>query len=108
MLWATPGLGTGPIWSDTARVWQAGATELQRGRIDHGMAELRETEHGSEFLAVGRCSGRFRMAPGVLDDRHGGRFTPAGTGGGGKARERMGVCEMRKGRLTLSSLVLRH
>jgi hypothetical protein len=44
------GLRTWPIWPNTAQVQRAGATELQRGRINHGRAEIKETEHESEFL----------------------------------------------------------
>jgi hypothetical protein len=49
----TQGLGTGLNRSDVTRARQTGATELWRARIVQGIAELRETEHGSEFLTSG-------------------------------------------------------
>jgi hypothetical protein len=43
---------------------RAGAAELRRGQINHDMAELRQTENGSEFLTSGRRTGRLGAAPG--------------------------------------------
>jgi hypothetical protein len=73
-------------------------SELQRGQIHHDRTELRETEHGSEFLTSGWCSGRLDAASDGLDDQHGGRGSPASSSGDGRARERVSVGEMRLGR----------
>jgi hypothetical protein len=59
---------------------------------------LKENEHRSKFLTSRRCSRKPSAAPGSLYGRHGGRGSPAGSGGGGRARERVGVNEMRQGR----------
>jgi hypothetical protein len=93
-----PGLGARLIWLDTAWVRQACTAELQRGRIGHDTTELKETKNNSEFLTSGRCSVRPGVAPGGLDGRYGGCGSPAGSSGGGRARERVGVGEMRQGR----------
>jgi hypothetical protein len=87
-----PGLRARLIWPDIARVQRAGAAELQRGRIGHDTAELKETEHMSEFLTSGRCSGRPDTTLGSLD---GGRGSRSGSSGGSRVRE--GVGEMRQG-----------
>jgi hypothetical protein len=67
-------------------------------RVSYGKEELRETEHGSEFSTLGRCSGRPGVAPSGLDSRHSGCRSPAGFGVSGRARERVSVGEMRQGR----------
>jgi hypothetical protein len=68
----TQGLETGPIWPGTARGRRGCAAELRQGRNSHDKAELKETEHGSEFLTSGRHSGRLGAAFGGLHGRHGG------------------------------------
>jgi hypothetical protein len=73
----TQGLGTGPIWLDTARGQRASAAKPRQGQISHAKAELKETEHGSEFLTSGQRSGRLGAASGGLDGRHGGRGNSA-------------------------------
>jgi hypothetical protein len=45
----TQELGTGPIWSDTARRQWAGVAKLRQGRISHGKAKLMETEMEIRF-----------------------------------------------------------
>jgi hypothetical protein len=85
------GLGTGPIRLDAMRARRTGAIEIQRGQITHGRVELRQTEHGSEFLTSRRRSGRFDVAPGGLDSRH---WSPASSGGGDRARDRVSVCRI--------------
>ena len=92
------GLRTGLNRLDVARARRTGTTELQRGQINHDRTKLRHKEHGSEFFTSGRCSGRLGAAPGALDGRHGGCGSPASSGDGGRARERVSVGEMRKGR----------
>jgi hypothetical protein len=52
----------------------------------------------SEFLTSGRRSGRLSATPGTLYSQHDGRWSPASSGGGGRARERVRVGEMRQGR----------
>jgi hypothetical protein len=85
----------GPIWSDTARGRRASVAELWQGRISHGKAKLKETEHESEFLTSGRRSGR--LGP-TSDGQHGGCGTPASASGEGTVRERVSLREMRQGR----------
>ena len=92
------GLGTGLIWPHAVRARRTGATELQRGKINHGKEKLRQTEHVSEFLTSGQRSGRLGVAPSALDGRHGGLGSPASSSGGGRARMRARVGKMRQGR----------
>jgi hypothetical protein len=73
----TLGLRTGPVWLGTARGRRAGAVERRQGRISHDKAELKETEHVSEFLTSGRHSRRLGAASDGLDDRHDGHGSPA-------------------------------
>jgi hypothetical protein len=91
----TRGLGMGPNWPDTTQGRRAGTAELLQGRNSHSKAELKEIEHGSEFLTSGRRSGRLGVASGGLD---GGRRSPASASSEGRAREGVSLCEMRHGR----------
>jgi hypothetical protein len=91
-----PSLETGPIWPDAAWARRTGTTELQRGRIVHNKEELRETEHGSEFLTSGRRLVRLSVASCVLDGRYGRCGSPVSSSGGGRARERVRAGEMRQ------------
>jgi hypothetical protein len=93
-----PGLETGLIWPDTVPVRRTGVAELQRGQINHDMVELRKIEYGSEFLTSGRRSWMLSAALGALDGWHGGRGSPSSSSGGGRARERVSVGEMRQER----------
>jgi hypothetical protein len=46
---------------------------------------------------LGRSSGRLGAVSGELDGQEHGRGSPAAAGGDGRARERVKVCEMRRG-----------
>jgi hypothetical protein len=48
-------------------------------------------------LISGRSSGRLGAVSGELDGRERGRGSPAASGGVGRARERVKLCEMRRG-----------
>jgi hypothetical protein len=88
-----PWLGTGINRPDAARVRQTGAVDFRRAQINYGRAELRQPEHGSEFLTSGRRSRRLGAASGALDDRHGGRWSPTSSSRG----ERVGSGGAQKG-----------
>jgi hypothetical protein len=83
-------------WPVTASGRRAIVAELRQGRISHDKAELKETEHGSEFLTSGRRSGRLGAASNGLYGWHDGRRTPASASGEGRAQERVSLREMRQ------------
>jgi hypothetical protein len=66
----------------------ASTKQLRQGRIEGNRAR-------EQVFTSGRCSGGLGSASGGLDGRHSGRGSPASTGGGGRARERASVGEMR-------------
>jgi hypothetical protein len=57
----------------------------------------RETKHGNGCLTSGRSSGSLGVASDEREDRHGGRGSLAKLSDVGRARERVGLCEMGRG-----------
>jgi hypothetical protein len=67
----TQGLETGPIWPDTTRGGEWPRSSSGKDELAMAKAELKEIEHGSEFLTSGRRSGWLGAASGGLDGWHG-------------------------------------
>jgi hypothetical protein len=63
-------LRMGLIQPDAAQTRRTGVVGLQRAQINYNRAELRQPEHGSEFLTSGRRSGRLGAMPGALVVEH--------------------------------------
>jgi hypothetical protein len=84
----------GPV---TVRVRRTSTAKLWRAQTHYGKVELGQTECGEWFLTLGRHSGRLGTTSGAPCSRHGGRRSPASSGGGCCARERLGASEMMQG-----------
>jgi hypothetical protein len=59
--------------------------------------QIGKTKHRSGCLTLGRSSGSLGVVFGELEDRYGGRGSPAKLSGMGRERERAGLCEMGQG-----------
>ena len=79
------------------------STADRRGRapakvkLDEHRAQIREVGHGDKCLTSGWSSGRLGAVSSELDGRECRRGSPVASGGEGRARERVRVCEMRRG-----------
>jgi hypothetical protein len=89
----TSGHWTGLGWPDTVRARRAGAGAHRRGQIGYRQAQIGKTKHGNGCLT----SGSLGVASDELEDRHSGRGSSTKLSGVGRARERVGLCEMGRG-----------
>ena len=67
------------------------------GEIGRTHGAIREIGHEDGCLTSGQSSGRLGAVSGELDGRERERGSPAATGGVGRARERVKLCEKRRG-----------
>jgi hypothetical protein len=93
-----PGHWTWSRWPDTTRARRTIVAEHRRAKIGRAQSAIRKIGHEDRCLTSGRSSRRLGAVSGELGGREHGRKSPAAAGGVGRARERVELCEMRRGR----------